>query len=129
MLNSETLYRLSADCVVIIHLGFVLFVVLGGLLAARWRRGIWIHVAAVAWGATIELTGWICPLTPLENWLRQMSGGPGYQSDFIARYLIPILYPRDLTRSVQITLGIFVILLNVTIYLWLLKFRRRRTRS
>jgi hypothetical protein len=118
-------YRLLADMVVVAHFAFVLFVVLGGLLAARWPRMAWLHLAATAWGAAVEFTGWICPLTPLENWLRQRAGEGGYRADFLARYLLPLLYPEGLTRPTQIALGIMVITVNLLIYSWILRRYRR----
>ena len=117
-------YQLLADLVVLVHVAFVVFAVLGGLLAARWRHLVWIHLPAVIWAALVEVLGWVCPLTPLENWLRQRGGERGYGSDFIARYILPALYPEELTREVQIALGAFVILMNLTIYIWI--FRRKR---
>jgi len=107
---------LLADLVVIFHGVFVLVAVLGGLLVFRWRWWAWFHIPAFLWAGFIELTGGICPLTPLENRLRAMGGGAAYQGDFIDRYLIPLLYPNDLTREVQIALGIFVILFNMGVY-------------
>jgi hypothetical protein len=117
-------YHLLADLVVLAHFAFVLFVVLGGLLAARWPRIVWFHLTAAAWGAAVEFTGWICPLTPLENWLRQEAGESAYPGDFLARYLLAILYPEGLTRPMQIALGALVVSVNVLIYGWLL-YRKR----
>ncbi|MCA3025791.1 MAG: DUF2784 domain-containing protein, partial [Rhodocyclaceae bacterium] len=71
-------YRLAADAVLIVHLLFIVFVVLGALLAWRWRLMPWLHLPAVAWGIWIEATGNICPLTPLENGLRRAAGDAGY---------------------------------------------------
>ena len=68
------LYKLLADAVAVFHLLFVAFAVLGGLLALGWRWIPWLHLPALAWGATVEFAGWICPLTPLENWLRVAGG-------------------------------------------------------
>ena len=85
---------LMADLIVLLHFAFVVFVVLGGLLALRWPRVVWLHVPAVIWGALVEFTGWICPLTPLENRLRRASGEASYQGDFIAHYILPALYPE-----------------------------------
>ena len=107
---------LLADLVVIFHGVFVLIAVLGGLLVFRWRRWAWFHAPTFLWAGFIELTGGICPLTPLENRLRAMGGRAAYQGDFIDRYLIPLLYPSDLTREIQIALGIFVILFNMGVY-------------
>ena len=118
-------YQLLADLIVLVHVAFVVFAVLGGLLAARWRRLVWIHLPAVIWAALVEVLGWVCPLTPLENWLRRNGGQAGYPADFIAHYVLPILYPEGLTRKVQIALGAFVILINLAIYIWI--FRTKRT--
>lgn len=112
-------YRLFADLIVLIHIGFVCFVLLGGLLALKWRRMMWVHLPAAAWGAIVELNGWICPLTPLENWLRSQAGEGGYTGDFITYYLLSILYPNDLTQEIQTILGIMVVVLNGVIYWWL----------
>ncbi len=119
-----TLARLLADLVVLLHLAYVLFVVLGGLLVLRWRRIAWLHVPAFVWAAVIEFGGWICPLTPLENWLREKSGAGGYAGGFVERYLVPILYPEELTREIQIVLGIAVLLINLSIYGFLLRRRK-----
>jgi hypothetical protein len=75
---------------------------------------------AAVWGAAVEFTGWICPLTPLENWLRQRAGEGAYGDDFLARYLLPLLYPEGLTRPMQITLGVLVVVVNLLIYGWIL---------
>ncbi len=109
-------YRLGADLILIVHLLFVLFVVFGGLLAWRWRRLVRVHLAAVIWGALVEFTGFICPLTPLEVRLRELGGEAGYAGDFIGHYLAGLLYPAGLTRSLQIGLGIAVVLINALIY-------------
>ena len=123
MYTAQTVHRVLADLVVWIHLGFVVFVVLGGLLLMKWPRLIGIHLPAVWWGIAIELSGWICPLTPLENWLRHKGGEENYQFDFVAQYLLPMLYPQGLTRRSQILLGLVVLILNVAIYGWV--FGRR----
>jgi len=114
-------YRLLADLVVLVHFCFVLFVILGGMLVLRWKMVAWVHLPAAAWGAIVEFMGWICPLTPLEIWLRVMAGQSDYQTGFIAHYLLPVLYPADLTRDTQIWLGILVLCLNLAIYGWLVR--------
>jgi hypothetical protein len=86
------LARIAADVVVVAHLVFILFVVLGGWIALRWPKIAWIHIPAAIWGALIEFAGWICPLTPLENWLREASGETGYKGGFIEHYIVPIVY-------------------------------------
>ena len=114
-------YRFFADVVVLVHFGFVLFVIVGVVLVHRWKTVAWFHLPAVAWGTLIEFMGWICPLTPLEIWLRVMAGQSGYETGFIAHYLLPILYPAALTQSTQRWLGVLVLSLNVAIYGWLLR--------
>ena len=116
---------LSADTVVLLHLGFILFVALGGLLALRWPRVAWVHLPAVVWGTLIELTGWICPLTPLENRLRTAAGKQAYTGGFIDRYIMPIVYPVELTRGTQLALGTAVIVANLAIYGVMIARRRR----
>lgn len=119
------LWSWLADLVVLIHVGFVVFVVVGGLLVWRWPRLAWVHLPAVVWAIGIEWTGGICPLTPLENWLRLEAGGASYRGDFVARYLVPVLYPAGLTRTVQVWLGLGVLVINLAAY-GLLRHRRRR---
>ena len=114
-------YRILADLVVGLHALFVVFVVVGGLLALRWPWVVFLHLPAAVWGALIELQGWICPLTPLEKSLRAAAGDAGYQGGFIEHYLLPALYPAGLTRGVQLVLGTAVIVVNVGIYALLLK--------
>jgi hypothetical protein len=110
------LYRLLADAVVLFHLLFVAFAVLGGLLALRWRWLPWLHLPALAWAALVEFNGWICPLTPLENNLRAASGAAGYDGGFIEHYLLPMLYPAALTRDVQFWLGTGLLAINAVAY-------------
>jgi hypothetical protein len=121
-----------ADVVVVAHLGFVVFVVLGGLAVLRWPRLAWVHLPAAAWGVLIEFAGWICPLTPLENALRQAGGGSGYGGGFIDHYVAGALYPAGLTRGLQVALGAFALLVNVLVYSHVARRRRapaRRARS
>ena len=118
-------HALLADLLVVLHFAFVVFVVAGGLLVLRWPRAAWLHLPAAAWGAIIEMTGWICPLTPLENWLRHRAGLDVYTGDFVGRYLLPVLYPGGLTREIQLFLGGAVVLLNVAIYSAVIRTRAR----
>ena len=119
------MYQLLADLVLIVHLAFVVFVLCGGLLVLRWQWIAWLHLPAAGWGAVVEFTGWICPLTPLENWLREQGGETPYSSDFIAQYLLPVLYPGDLTRGLQLLLGTGVVVLNAAVYWWLWQMQVR----
>jgi hypothetical protein len=118
-------YPLLADLVLIAHLAFVAFVLFGGLLVLKWRRIAWLHLPAAVWGAVVEFTGWICPLTPLENWLRTQSGEATYARDFVGRYLPPILYPDALTPDIQVVLGALVLMVNLAIYGWLWRTGRK----
>ena len=117
-------YRALADGVLVVHLGFVLFVVLGGFLVLRRPWLAWAHIPAACWGVLIEFAGWICPLTPLEQRLRVLAGDAGYRGGFIEHYVTSWLYPSGLTRTVQLVLGLTVLAVNVAIYARLL---RRRT--
>jgi len=122
---SPTALRIAADTVVAMHVAFVLFVVLGGVLALRWRWLAWVHLPAAAWGIVVEFAGWVCPLTPLENTLRASGGGDVYRGDFVEHYILPLLYPAALTRELQIGLGGLVLALNLVVY-WRLLRRRSR---
>ncbi|HEY9198406.1 MAG TPA: DUF2784 domain-containing protein [Gammaproteobacteria bacterium] len=117
---------LAADLLVALHLSYILFVILGGLLVLRWRRLAWLHLPAVVWGVLIEFMGWVCPLTPLENRLREMAGEAGYAHGFIEEYIAPIVYPLGLTPHVQIWLGVGVIVINLFVYALVLRNRAAR---
>lgn len=110
------IYRVLADLTLIVHLSFILFILFGGLLAFRWPRIVWLHLPTVAYGAAIEFIGWVCPLTPLEVWLRRTAGQQGYEGSFVENYLVPIIYPAGLTPTVQIVLGSIVLGLNAIVY-------------
>ncbi len=118
------LSRVAADAVVLLHVAFVAFVVLGGVLVLRWRRLAWLHLPAAAWGAAVEFGGWICPLTPLEVFLRRQGGATGYRGDFIEHYLLPLLYPARLDRVLQVILGCAVLAVNVLVYWRVIRARR-----
>lgn len=122
-------WALLADGVVVVHLLFLVFIAVGGVAALRWPRLAWLHVPSVAWGAWIEFSGGICPLTPLENRFRAAAGQAGYAGGFIDHYLVPILYPPGLTRTHQILLGVGVLALNVTLYGILVRRRVRARRG
>ena len=119
-------WRALADAVVGVHIAFVLFVVFGGLLVLRRPRLVWLHVPAVVWGAWVELAGWICPLTPLENYLRARGGDGAYEASFVERYLLPVLYPGALTRELQVVLSAAVLIINIAVYGWFVASLRGR---
>lgn len=120
------LYRFAADAVLVFHLAFIVFVVVGGALSLRWRWMPVLHLPAAAWGVFVELSGRICPLTPLENLLRARAGQAGYDGSFIEHYLVALIYPSGLTRELQFILAAIVIVANLAIYGGL-ALRRRRT--
>ena len=117
-------YSLLADAVLLLHLAFIIFVALGALLVWRFPRLVWLHLPAVLWAGAIEISGHVCPLTPLENRLRGLSGEASYSGDFVERYLVPIIYPHGLTRSMQVALGLGVMAINLVAYVLM----RRRVR-
>jgi len=115
---------LAADAVLLAHLAFILFALFGAALTARWRWFVFIHIPAAMWGFFIELTGRICPLTHLENFLRSKAGQSAYTESFLEHYLVAIIYPEGLTRELQYACAGAVVVINVAIYSWI--FRRRR---
>jgi hypothetical protein len=110
------LYHVSAEAVLLLHLSFIAFVLLGALLAARWRWIVALHLPAVAWACFVELTGRICPLTYAENYLWIRAGRAAYSQDFIQHYLVALIYPAGLTARIQWVLAAAVVLINVLIY-------------
>ena len=110
------LYQILADTIVVIHLAFIIFVMLGGILAVFFPRVIWLHLPCVIWGVAVELIGFICPLTPLENIFRSRAGLEGYRGDFIIHCLEPVIYPEGLTRQIQMILAALVVLVNMCVY-------------
>jgi hypothetical protein len=122
-------YRIAADAVVLLHLGFIVFALAGGLLVLRWPAVALAHVPAMAWATLIELVGGLCPLTTLENALRRAAGARGYSGGFVEHYVIGIVYPAGLTRQHQLVLAAIVLIVNALVYGWLLRRRRRAAHS
>lgn len=108
-----------ANFLLVIHLLFILFVLMGGLLVLKWPRLAWVHLPAALWGAVVEAMGWVCPLTPLENRYRVLAGQEGYSEDFVAHYLLPLIYPADLGGDLQVALAGLVVMINTVIYLFI----------
>lgn len=108
--------RVLADIVLLLHLAFIVFVVLGALLVFRWRRIAWLHIPMVLWASMVNLTPWLCPLTPLEKYFRAAAGQAGYEGGFIAHYLLPVIYPRGLTYDLALIVGIGIVVWNVLLY-------------
>lgn len=118
------MYGILAGVIIVAHFLFIAFVAAGGLLVLRWPRLAWVHLPAVVWGVVVELTGWICPLTPLENYLRRLGGSSSYSGDFIEQYLIPVIYPANLTAATQYVLGGLVIVVNLILYFLVIRKQR-----
>lgn len=118
-------YQVVADVIVILHLAFIVFVLAGAFLVRKWRWLIWLHIPAVIWGALIVIIGWVCPLTPLENFLRQAGGREVYVGGFIDRYVVPVIYPAGFTPEMGLAMGIGVIVINVLIYRRFLTRRKK----
>lgn len=109
-------YRLLANTVVVFHFAVVVFVISGGLLALRWRRVAWVHLPVAAWVVFAECFHRICPLTYLENWLRERGGADAYRTDFVSHYILPVLYPEGLTDRMQLILGALILVTNLVLY-------------
>ena len=115
------LSRIIADLLVMLHFGFIVFVVLGGLLLLRYRWLVVVHMPAVLWGVLLEFRGWYCPLTDWENDFRRAANQAGYSGGFVEHYIIPLIYPAGLTTNIQIMLGALVVLANLLIYAYVIK--------
>lgn len=111
------LYLFIPDIIVLLHFGFILYVIFGGLLLFKWPKSVWFHIPALIWGSVVEIFNITCPLTILENLFRYQAGTETYEVDFIGKYILPILYPDALTREIQLILGLTVIVGNIMLYL------------
>ena len=119
-------FRLAADLVLLTHFAFIVLVIGGAIIVFRYPWFAWLHIPAAVWGAYVEITGKICPLTILENFLRISAGQEGYTSSFVERYIVPLIYPVGLTRNLQFWLAGLVVGINVILYGWVLWHRHRR---
>jgi len=109
-------YQVAATSIVIFHFAFIAFVFLGGLLVLKWPRVAWVHVPAAVWGVLIEFGGWWCPLTKGENLCLRLAGRAGYDTGFVAHYIMPVIYPPGLTRGMEIAIGAIALVVNVSVY-------------
>ncbi len=119
------LYRFLADLVLIAHFAFVLFAVLGGLAALRWRAALWLHLPVLVWGILVQCANWTCPLTPLENWFRHLGGDAGYAGGFIEHHITALLYPQHITFELRFILGLALLTVNLLVYSYVLFFHPR----
>lgn len=122
----QILYRLLADLLLLTHFAFIIFVLLGGLLMLKWPQVAWLHIPAALWGVLTEILSLPCPLTPMEKYFQRLAGDAPYEGDFIAHYLLPVIYPAALTPNIQILLGIIVIVVNIVIYTYVLTHMNQR---
>ncbi len=122
-------YRMLADIVVLLHFAFIAFILLGGILLFWWPKMAWIHLPMVGYAILIEWIGWICPLTPFENWLRYKGGETGSRGGFVAQYILPFLYPVNYTYTTQLLLGAGVLSINLIIYRLVLLYRTKKNKS
>lgn len=118
-----------ADLTMILHLLFVLYVLFGALLSFIWPRSTWVHLVAVVWGVVVNMTGWFCPLTPIENYFRQRAGAEGIGNGFLEHYLGPIIYPQGIPENAGLIVGLFALSWNVVIYFFVWLTRRSRKGS
>ncbi len=121
-------YRLAADSMIVAHFAYIVFVVVGGLIAFRARWVLWLHVPAVAWAIYVQYLGRLCPLTAWENRFRDLAGDAGYQGGFIEHYLIPIVYPPGISMEWHLVLGTAVVLINGAVYAGLIAQARNTRR-
>jgi len=115
------LYQLLATAVALVNLAFIVFVIAGGFLLLRWPKLMWIHLPAAVWGVVIEVMGWYCPLTGLENWLLHRAGREGYSGGFVSHYIFALIYPAGLTRTIELAIAAVVLLVNVSVYVRVFK--------
>lgn len=124
----ETIYLWLANVIIVIHFFFILFVLFGGFLVLKWPGFIWLHLPAIIWGFLVELNGWLCPLTPWENHFRELAGKLVYEGDFVGQYLIPVIYPAELTREMQYLFAGVVVLINTLVYFFIWR-KHKKLRS
>lgn len=122
------LFQILADLVLVLHASFVLFVALGALLAFRWPRVALVHIPACIWAVALEFFGFLCPLTPLENWLRHAGGSVTYSGGFVEYYLVSFVYPSGLTPGLEVFLGVLIVLVNCAFYFLVFRYRGKRAR-
>ena len=123
------LYRLLADLVLVLHLAFALFALFGGVLILRYPKLLRIHLPALLWGVAVQWADWICPLTPLENYLRRLGGEAGYPGGFVEYFVLKVLYPENLSLDLRYALGLALIVVNAAVYLYVVIIQRLRARN
>lgn len=123
------IYQILVDLLVVLHGLFILYVLLGALLNYKYPRLMRLHIPVVIWGVLVEYFHWICPLTPLEKHFRTLAGNGSYEGDFIEHYLVPIIYPENLTDEFQFVFGSLVVIINGVLYgLLIVRWKRNGNR-
>lgn len=117
-----------ADAVLVLHFAWIVFAIFGAPLIMVWRKLIWIHPPVLAWSVLITLVGWVCPLTPLEDHLRDLAGQEGYSGGFIEHWVERTIYPAGLTRGVQMGLGVALFAWNALVYAYVIQYLRKHDR-
>ena len=110
------MYEFAANLTLTVHFAFIIFVVFGALLFFVAKKFFYVHIPALIWGIYIELTHSVCPLTHLENWFLQKANLTTYSEDFLQNYVLPIVYPKNLTEDLQTYLAIVLIVANTIMY-------------
>lgn len=118
---------IAADAIFLLHLCFIVFVVFGGLLVLKIPRLAWIHLPMVLWASVVNWIRWVCPLTPVENYLRQLAGQTTYNTGFIQNYLVPIIYPENMSYEAGVYLGLGVFVWNSLLYGYLM-YKNKKSR-
>jgi len=116
-------HRIAADAVLLAHFLFAAFAVFGGILVASDFKWAWPHIPVVLWSSLVNLKGWTCPLTPLEQRLRQLSGQAGYSGGFIEHYVGRMVYPGGMPRRMELLAGVTVLAGNAVVYAALISMR------
>lgn len=121
--------KIAADAVLLFHFAFIVFALFGALAVLRSRRLAWIHLSVVLWASVVNLAGWVCPLTPLENWFRSRAGESGYEGGFVQHHLERVIYPGGMPRKFELIAGVSVVVWNVLLYACIRLYRAKHPRK
>ena len=121
------MYEFLAKIVLLIHLLFIFFVVLGAFSYLISTKLLYLHLLALCWAVYIEFTSSICPLTYIENWLLIQDQASFYDDGFIENYILRIIYPEGINSNIQMILGFILITLNILFYtlVFYIKFKKK----
>jgi len=105
-----TLFEVLAELVLLVHLLWILWVILGWMATRNRPLLRWFHIGSLLWGIVAEVGPWPCPLTIAEQWLELRAGPAPYQGGFLLHYLEIVIYP-DISPGVLAWAGSGVCLL------------------